>query len=302
MYDVASAQQAGSGARNELLQSLVQRYPLTAIGPSVLGLRGGEDTIRQAGTILVVTRGGLQGSLDRKQMPVCLIRGEKAEVASNPSGEAISVGARFYVISIYVGLDVVEFGLLSANPPSATAPRVWARAVFLFPAATLHNGDRPAVFQQIDRWLQPEGAVIPIGSASAPPPASISPAATSRVRLEPGMTREEVVRAVGEPQREVSFGTRMWLVYPAMTAYFENQKLKSVETNGRPGRVRFRTEPEGAEIYLGEQFVGQGPTTLDLPAGRYVFIVRLPGYPPQRKEVDVLPGADLSLSVRLEKQ
>jgi hypothetical protein len=298
---VAGAQQAGSGARNELLQSLVQRYPLTNIGPSALGLRGSEDTVRQPGTILVVLREGLQGSLDRKQMPVCLIRGDKLEISATPAGQAIAPGARFYVISIYVGLDVVEFGLLSASPPAAGSSRMWARAVFAFPAATLHNGERPAVFRQIERWLQTENAVIQVPPVPAAPPAANAPAAAPRIRLEPGMTRGDVVRALGEPQREVSFGTRMWLVYAAMVAYFEDDKLKSVENNGRPGRVRLRTEPEGAEVYLGEQLVGQGPTTLDLPAGRYVFIVRLPGYTPWRKEVDVLPGADLTLNVRLEK-
>jgi hypothetical protein len=297
----AGAQQAGSGARSELQQSLIQRYPLTTIGPSVLGLRGGEDTIRQVGGIVVVQRDGLQGAFDRRQMPVCLIREGKAEVSSSAAGQPISAGSRFYVISIYVGLDVVEFGLLSTNPVASGtgSARMWARAVFFLPPETLHNGDRPAVFQQIDKWVLPESAA-PQTYSSQPAPAP-PPVETRRVKLEPGMTPAQVVKELGEAHREVSFGSRVWLVYPGMVAYFENDSLKSVENNGRNARVRIRTEPEGAEIYMGEQLVGQGPTTLDLAPGRYVFLVRHAGFTPWRKEVDVLPGSDISLNAKLER-
>lgn len=43
------------------------------------------------------------------------------------------------------------------------------------------------------------------------------------------MTPEEVVSAIGKPQREVSFGTSLRWTYPDLTLTFENGLLKDVK-------------------------------------------------------------------------
>lgn len=297
--------QRGTGQRAELQQSLMQRYPLTEIGPSVLGLRGDENTIRRIGITIVMQRAGLAGAVDRKQAPTCLVRGDAAELAGGKEPKPIAAGERLYIHSIYVGTDVVEFGMLGVAPQAGGA-RLWARVVFFVAPEILEQGDRAAVYRQLDQWFLPEsGMAVPVATQSyVPPPqpaATAPPPAKQVARLESGLTREEVVKLLGEPSRDVEFGKREWLAYTGFVVLLEDGKLKSVEHGGRPGRVRIRTEPESAEIFLGDQLVGHGPSTLELPAGRYVFLVRLNGYLPWRQEVDLLAGADITLVAKLTK-
>ena len=302
-------QGGGSGARAELQQSLTQRYPVTEIGPGFLGLRGNEETVRRGGATVVIQRAGLSGAADRRQAPVNLIRGEKVEPGTPRDARQIAAGERFYVTSIYVGSDVLEFGLMSAQP-AAQGGRTWAKISFLFPAEALHSGDRGVVFRELDLWfaLDAGGQIAP-APVYAPPqpgaaPAAQTPApgaATAVIRIEPGMTHQQVVALLGEPVRNVSFEKRSWLVYPGFVVQMENDAVKAVEDSGRPSRVRLRSEPDGAEIYLGEKLVGSTPSSLELPAGKYVFIFRLNGYKPVRQEVDVLPGGDISVAARMEK-
>ncbi len=65
--------------------------------------------------------------------------------------------------------------------------------------------------------------------------------------------------------------------------------------------MRVRAEPDGADVYLGESFVGSTPATLELPAGTYKVSVRLPGYKDWQRDVQVLGGSELTLRARLDK-
>jgi hypothetical protein len=256
------------------------------------------------GATIVLLRDGLFGAPDRREAPLNLIRGETVETPGVSSARPLRVAERFYVHSVYVGSDVVEFGLMGTQPQAAqSGGRTWAKAVFLFPPEVLHSGDRAAVFRQIDAWFALEGTG-PAPLAAAHPPAGVPMpnAATATVRIEAGMKQQEVLALLGPPVREVSFGTRAWLVYAGFVVQLEDGVVKSVENGGRPARVRVRSEPEGAEIYLGEKLVGSTPSTLELPPGRYVFIFRLNGFKPARYEIDVLSGGDLSVAVKMESQ
>ncbi len=65
--------------------------------------------------------------------------------------------------------------------------------------------------------------------------------------------------------------------------------------------MRLRSEPDGADVYLGESFVGSTPATLELPAGTYKVNVRLPGFKDWQRDVQVLGGSELTLRARLDK-
>lgn len=295
------AQQSASahGARAEMQQSLTQRYTLTEIGPGLLGLRGGADSIRRAGSTVVVQREGLHAGAERRQAAVNLVREQGVEVIRRDGAVQVRVGERFYVHSIYVASDGVELGLASVQQ-QPSGGRLWALLVFSFPPEVLHSGDRATVFRRLDEWLAPDG-VASIPAPPTPTPAPPPAADSAVVKLEPGMTPAEVQRLLGPPQREVSFGRRTWLSYPGFVVHFEGDALTTVDSAGKLARLRVRSEPEAAEIYLGEKLVGSTPSTFELPPGRYVLIFRLNGYTPARRELDLLPGGDVSLVVRLEK-
>lgn len=286
----------------------MQRYPVTEIGPGLLGLRGNEESIRKVGATVVVQRPGLLSAAERKIAPVCLIRGDSVEASSSKDTRPIQPGERFYVHSIYVGMDVVEFGLMGAQPQTAAGGgRAWGKIAFLFPPEVLHNADRATVFRTLDLWLGMEGA----SSIAAPPMYTAPPsaqqigpapsAATATIRIEPGMNQQQVIDLLGAPVRHVSYEKRAWMIYAGFVVQLENDVVKTMGDTNRPSRVRVRSEPEGAEIYIGEKLVGATPSSLELSAGRYVFIFRLNGHKPARLEVDVLPGGDITVAAKMEK-
>jgi len=62
-----------------------------------------------------------------------------------------------------------------------------------------------------------------------------------------------------------------------------------------------RSEPDGADVYLGANFVGSTPATLELPTGIYKVSLRLSGYKDWQREVQVPGGSELTLRAHLEK-
>ena len=146
-------------------------------------------------------------------------------------------------------------------------------------------------------WLQPQGAFQP--SMGQP---MVDEVRATPADLKPGMSKEEVVAALGPPRREVSFGQRTWLHYGSLVAVLEAGRLASVDRSGQPPtKVTIVSEPDGADVYLDGTFVSSTPATLELSAGNYQVSVRLPGYPDWKRDVRVLSGSEITLRARLEK-
>ncbi len=312
--------------RSELQESLAQRYRLTVIGPGILGIRGGQKTIRKPGGIAELRRDGLFGSLALSGAAANSIHDGKLSV-SGPQDFQFSAGEQFYIHSVYVGQDVVSLGLASTreiSTPHGTG-RLWAALNFFFPEALLTNGDTNAVMVTLDQWLLPEGMRQPTAPALAPPSAPLPPAAPGPqagsappaaapapaaspapaappADLKPGMSRDDVVALLGPPQREISYGTKSWLEYPGMVVALDGGKLISVDRSGQPpAEVSLSSDPDGADIYLGESFVGSAPAKLELPAGNYTFTMRLAGYKDWQRQVQILGGSQINLRAVLTK-
>jgi hypothetical protein len=205
------------------------------------------------------------------------------------------------------------FGLLTTRGITVShgTGRLWAVATFYFPAETLANANKEAVFRAVDPWFIPEGRATVSGASTAgvaPTTVPGTPATMPQQRaaapenLTPGMTREEVVAALGAPQREVSFGAQTWLTYAGMTVVLKDGKLASIDATGQsPAKVAIHSEPGGAEIYLDGQFAGSTPSTVDLPAGNHQVSVRLVGYQEWVRDLRVLSGSEINLEAKLQK-
>ena len=299
---VSAAAESGAARRADVERALKQRYRLTLVGTGMFGLTGDRASIREAGGILNLRRAGLQGSLDPDQPASFHIRQGQAQAARGSQDIALPVGEKFYLHSVYVGSDVIVLGLLSArtvSTPRGAGP-VWLALNFFFPPATLADANLGQILPALDQWLLPEEGLRPLLQEPAPAPEPPPPAAPSE--LKPGMSREEVVAALGPPQREVNFGARTWLSYPGLVALLEQGKLTAVDRSGQPpARVRVLSEPEGADVFLDGSFVSSTPATLELPAGIYQVSVRLPGYGEWQRELRVLAGSELTVRARLEK-
>lgn len=294
-----SRAQASPAQRAEIDRVLRERYRLTLVGPGILGLRGERDNIRQAGNVVLLRRAGLAGSLDPDQPASFSIRGDNAEHYRGRQDAPLPVGENLYVHSIQVGSDVITLGVLTTRQAtgSSGAGRLWAGLSFFFPRETLAQADMTAIFRALEQWLQPQGAFQP----SMMEPVAVEVPA-SPAELKPGMTREEVVAAMGAPRREVSFGQRTWLHYGSLVVLLEQGRLTAVDRSGQPpAKVTIVSEPDGADIYLDGTFVGSTPATLELPAGDYRMSARLPGYAEWQRELRVMAASELTVRVRLEK-
>jgi hypothetical protein len=308
----AQQQPADFNGRDVLEQVLTQTYQLSVVGKGVMGA-GSATAIRRAGTIVLVQKPGLYGSFDRNQIASSSIHGDTATLYHGNKDIEIPVGERFYVFSIAIGQDNVTLALLSAQllNNKKGSGRAWAAITFDFPVQTLVNANKDEVFRAIDPWVAPEGhytgtavsqAAVAQGGPSAavaPPPSPAKPPA----QLTLGMTRDEVVGAMGTPQRETSFQGRAWLTYPNMVIVLEDGKLKSIDQSApAPAKVAIRSTPDGAEIYLDGQMIGSTPSTLEVPAGTHELSVRLSGFQDWTRSMRVLSGSEINLDAKLEKK
>jgi len=186
--------------------------------------------------------------------------------------------------------------------------RVWCTANFFFSEETLAQGDIGKVYALVDQWLMPEGTGSPAPSLPPPPPPSpaavpvVAPTAGKAIDLKPGMTRDEIVAAMGLPVQESGFGERLWMTYPGMTLSLEQGKLTSVERNAQAlVPITIHSDPDGADVFLDGSFVSSTPAVLRLPAGSYKVVVKMSGFADWEREVKVLPGAEVNLKAKLTK-
>ena len=291
--------QASQTRKLEIESGLRERYRLTLIGEGALGFTGDRGSIRRAGNVALVRREGLEGSLDPDQPASYAIRGDQAEHYRGRKDAALPVGENLYVHSIQVGSDVVTLGVLTtrrASAPSGPSP-LWAAFSFFFPPEVIAQGNMNAIYRALDQWLQPQGAFQPTLS-----PPMVDEVQATPAELKPGMTKEEVVAALGPARREVSFGQRTWLHYGSLVVLLDAGRLTSVDRSGQPpAKVAIVSEPDGADVYLDGTFVSSTPATLELPAGDYQVSVRLTGYQEWKRDLRVLGGSELTLRPRLEK-
>jgi hypothetical protein len=68
------------------------------------------------------------------------------------------------------------------------------------------------------------------------------------------------------------------------------------------GRVAVTSVPEGADVYVDDDLVGNAPATLKLTAGKHSLKVAQQGYKPWTKQITVLADSDVNLKAALEKE
>lgn len=303
------------GRRDEVEEGLASRYRLTRLGASALGFHGNDNSIRHAGGTVFLRKNGLFGAFDRKQMPLNSIRNDQAELLSGDREKAVPLtqGQRFYVTAASVGSDVIVLGLLSSSPTldqaGTKSSDVWASLSFFFSKDVLAQGQLSKIYAVLDQWLAAEGSAVaapyaaPAVVTPAPEPVAMpAPAPLPAVDLRPGMLREDVIKILGPPRREVSFGEKRWLEYPQMLVIIENGKLASVERNAvATAGVKISSDPSGAEVYVDGNLVGSTPSSLQLVPGIHAIIVKSSGYQEWRRDLNVLPGSDLTLNAALTK-
>jgi hypothetical protein len=326
LFSTGAAAQKKPAEQNDrivLEQILTQTYQPSQVGKQLMGI-GGETDIRRAGTIVVIQRSGLFGSLLHTEPASSAIDGVQYKLFRGHQDYEVPAGERYYVTAIAVGSDTILVALISARSISTQAGtgRMWTTLSFKFPAKVLANADKETVFREFDQWFMAEGhgttaassapppapavtaypAAAPV-AAAAPQPVVVSrPAAPRDSNLTPGMTREQILQAMGTPEREIHFDPREWMVYPGFVAVLKDNKLESFESSAEGGaKVAVQSDPTGAEIYLDEQLVGSTPSVLAVAPGKHAFRLHAAGRADWSRQVSVLTGSNITLAATLDK-
>jgi S1-C subfamily serine protease len=66
------------------------------------------------------------------------------------------------------------------------------------------------------------------------------------------------------------------------------------------GTVTISSEPDGAEIFVDEKFLGNAPASLKLSAGSHAIVLKFPGHGEWRRTLEVLKSSKVSLKATLE--
>jgi hypothetical protein len=67
-------------------------------------------------------------------------------------------------------------------------------------------------------------------------------------------------------------------------------------------KCNFSSTPPGAEITVDGNYLGSTPSEIPLSTGTHVVIVSMPGFTQWKRELTVLPGAELTVAAVLQKQ
>jgi hypothetical protein len=67
------------------------------------------------------------------------------------------------------------------------------------------------------------------------------------------------------------------------------------------GTVSVATVPDGAEVYVDDQFYGNSPATLKLKPGKHSIRVKMSGYKEWSRDISTDAGSDAHLTANLEK-
>jgi hypothetical protein len=329
LFSAAASAQRKAPEQNDrivLEQILTQTYQPSQVGKQLMGI-GGETDIRRAGTIVVIQRPGLYGSLLHAEPASSAIDGLQFKLFRGHQDYVVPAGERYYVTAVSVGSDIILVAMISARSISTQAGtgRMWTTLSFKFPPNVLATADKETVFREFDQWMMPEGratsatpvavpaqstqpaaptypAAAPVAVTAPQPAAAPQPVAISQSTLSPGMTREQILQSMGNPVREIQFDQRQWMIYPGFVVLLKDNKLESFEMSGSGAtKVTVQSDPAGAEIYLDEQFVGSTPSILAVAPGKHAFRLHAPGRADWSRQLNVLSGSDLTLAATLDK-
>jgi S1-C subfamily serine protease len=66
------------------------------------------------------------------------------------------------------------------------------------------------------------------------------------------------------------------------------------------GTVTITSDPDSAEIFIDDKFLGNAPATLKLPPGSHAIVLKFPGHADWRRTLEVLKSSKVSLKAALE--
>jgi hypothetical protein len=102
------------------------------------------------------------------------------------------------------------------------------------------------------------------------------------------------------PASQRSVQTTIQPVASESTESAESSKTSSSSVPDAVGTVTISSDPDGAEIFVDDKFLGNAPATLKLPAGSHAILLKFPDHADGRRTLEVLKSSKASLKAALE--
>ncbi len=237
-----------------LQEQLEAQYKLAKTGKGANGLE-----VLVTGTVLVVQKAGVLGvplkslatapciymdgvlhaPTKKADIGADILRGVSMPV-SGVNSRAFVVGEKVYATKIDIDLkgDKVGFHIVECDACNAgiTSSSYKSEVVFQFAKGYLAKASVPDVEDTIGQVFALEGSapVAPPNQPVAqpqppPPPDQPSPAPVQPASIEKGQTIDQVVAALGQPEKRVDLGAKKIYVYKDLKVTFVNGKVTDVQ-------------------------------------------------------------------------
>ena len=80
----------------------------------------------------------------------------------------------------------------------------------------------------------------------------------------------------------------------------DSSKISSSSAPDGVGTVTVSSDPDGAEIFIDDKFLGNAPATLKLPLVNHAVLLKFPGHAYWRRTLEILNSSKVSLKATLE--
>jgi len=254
---VAPAAIAQNAAPVSLKDQLAAQYTLTKTG-----LNSGELIITQPGTVLVIQQAGMEGAPPGSASVAkatykdgVLKTTKKAEIAHGlkqglmhslvpsrglPDHRDFAVGEKVYVskLDVNVKQNSIGFHIIECDSCNGAAqPSSYeAEVTFDFPKGSLANPNVTDIEDTIAKVFAIDNSA-PATDAQQAPAQQEQPAAQQQTPAEPpapaqihsGQSIDDVVAALGQPEKIVDLGTKKLYVYKDLKITFTNGKVSDVQ-------------------------------------------------------------------------
>jgi hypothetical protein len=231
MGGVAAAPQEGAPS---LPEQLAAQYKVAKFA-----YKSGQVTITEPGTVLVIQQAGILGvpPISLTLAPATYKDGSlhpPGGLAASMAGKnsrQLPVGDKIYVTKLDVNLkkDRVTFRIIECDTCNGTAqPSSYKSDIFFdFPKGTLQTTSVPDVEDTIAKVFTIDNPAPPAAPASAPQ--APAPTAAQPASIQLGQTIDQVVAALGQPEKTVNLGSKQIYVYKDLKVTFVGGKVSDVQ-------------------------------------------------------------------------
>jgi hypothetical protein len=259
-YPLAAGQAAGGPS---LAEQLSAQYKLVKMGSDSSG-----PTVLEEGTVLAIQKGGVLGVPQTNNKP-CAAKYEngtlkppgtfctaarghafssiRSRIPGGDSSAQSAADTRYFnkgdkvypsAINVDVKDEKIVFSVVACDTCNQTNPPTYYKAQvdFQFAAGYLEKADASKVEDTIgevfaiDNSGQDTGQAAPAAPAPADQPAAAPAAAPAQpVSIQLGQTIDQVVAALGQPDKTVNLGAKQIYVYKDLKVTFVNGKVTDVQ-------------------------------------------------------------------------